>query len=147
MMILLPGLSKNINRKKQTMAFNVPGDIKSKPSLISIEGVALKNVRTFKYLGDMITYNDEDPSHYLSFRISSAFQKWNELKHVLTDKRINMPNRMKFLETCVRSRLLYSAQSWELSASEMRNLETSWHGILRKMITNGFKRENVPWNI
>ena len=57
--------------KTETMAFNVPEEIKSKPSLISTRGVALKNVRTFKYLGHMITYNDEDPSHYPTFHISS----------------------------------------------------------------------------
>ena len=130
--------------KTETMAFNVPEEIKEKSSLISIGGVALKNVRTFKYLGHMVTNNDDDPSHYLSFRISSAFQKWNELKHILTDKKIIMSTRIKLLEACVRSRLLYSAQSWELSPSELRKLETIWHGFLRKMITNGFKRKNVP---
>ena len=126
------------------MAFNVPEEIKSNPSLISIGGVALKNVRTFKYLGHVITNNDEDPSHYLTSRISSAFQKWNELKHVLTDKRIYMSRRIQILEACVRSRLMYSAQSWELSTSELRKLETIWLGFLRKMITNGCKRKNVP---
>ena len=130
--------------KTETMAFDVSEEIKSKPSLISIGGVALKNVRTFKYLCHMITNNDEDPSHYLTFRISSAFQKWNELKHVLTDKRIYIPSRIKIVEACVCSRLMYSAQSWRLSASELRKLETIWHGFLRKMITNGFKRKNVP---
>ena len=129
------------------MAFNVPEEAKSKQSLISIGGVALKNMRTFKYLGHMSTNNDNDPSHYLTFRISSAFQKWNELKHVLTDRRIKMSTRVKILEACVRSRLLYSAQSWELSASELRKLETIWHGFLRKMINNGFKRKNVPQGI
>ena len=130
--------------KTETMAFNVPEDIKSKPSLISIAGVPLKNVRTFKYLGHLITNTDEDPSSYLTFRISSAFQKWNELKLVLTDKRVNLSSRVKFLEACVRSRLLYSSQSWELSASEMTKLESIWHSFLRKMIANGFKRKNVP---
>ena len=67
----------------------------------------------------MITNNEEDPSHYQTFRISSSFQKWNELKHVLTGKRINMPSRIKMLEACVRSGLLYSPQSWELTASEL----------------------------
>ena len=113
----------------ETMAFNVPVEIKSETSLISIGGVALKTVHTSKYLGHMITNNDEDLSHYLTFRISSAFQKWNELKHVLTDKRINMPSRIKILKACVGSRLLYSAQSWELSASVLRKLETIWHGF------------------
>ena len=63
----------------------------------------------------MVTNNDDDSSHYLSFRISSAFQKWNELKHILTDKKIIMSTRIKLLEACIRSRLLYSAQSWKLS--------------------------------
>ena len=67
--------------KTQTMAFNVPEEIKSKPSLFSIGEVPIENVRTFKYLGHVITNNDDDPSHYLSNRISSAYQKWNELKH------------------------------------------------------------------
>ena len=130
--------------KTETMAFNVPEEIKAKPSLFSVGGEKIKNVRTFKYLGHVITNNDDDPSHYLSFRISSAFQKWNELKHVLTDKRIFMSIRMKFLEACVRSRLLYSCQSWELSAAEMRKLETIWYGFLRKMVSNGYKRKFVP---
>ena len=130
--------------KTETMAFNVPEEIKAKPSLISIGGVALKNVRMFKYLGHVITNNDDDPSHYLSFRISSAYQKWNELKHVFTDLRIFMSTKVKLLEACVRSRLLYSSQSWDLSASELRKLESIWHTFLRKMIKNGFKRKNVP---
>ena len=44
----------------------------------------------------------------------------------------------------MRSRLLYSVQSWELSASELTKLESIWHGFLRKMVTNGYKRKNVP---
>ena len=130
--------------KTETMAFNVPEEIKAKPTLFSVGDEKIKNVRVFKYLGHVITNNDDDPSHYLSCRISSAFQKWNELKHVLTDKRIFMSIRVKFLEACIRSRLLYSCQSWELSASEIKKLETIWHSFLRKMISNGFKRKNVP---
>ena len=48
------------------------------------------------------------------------------------------------LEACVRSRLLYSAQSWELTAAELNKIESIWHSFLRKMISNGFKRKNVP---
>ena len=55
-----------------------------------------------------------------------------------------MSNYSKKIEACVRSRLLYSAQSWELLASEIRKLESIWHGFLRKMVSNGFKRKNVP---
>ena len=94
------------------MAFNVDEEIKAKPSLISIGEVQLKNLRVFKYLGHMIVNTDVDPSHYLNFRNSSAFQKWNELKHILTDRRILLSTRSKILEACIRSRLLYSVQAW-----------------------------------
>ena len=50
------------------------------------------------------------------------FKKWSELKHLLTDRRIVMSTRIKILEACVRSRLLYRAQSWELSASEINKI-------------------------
>ena len=101
---------KIFTQKTEPMAFNVYDQIKAKESLISIGDVALKNVRTFKYLGHIIANNEKDPSHFLSFRISSAFQKWTEIKHVLTDKRILLSTRVKILEACVRSRLLYSAE-------------------------------------
>ena len=92
----------------------------------------------------MIVNTDEDPSHYLNFRISSAFQKWNELKHILTDRRILMSTRSKILQACVRSHLLYSVQAWELSAHELRKLESIWCNFLRKMVANGFKCKCVP---
>ena len=47
-----------------------------------------------------------------------------------------MSSRIMILEACVRSRLLYSVQSWELTASERNKLETIWHGFLRKMVAN-----------
>ena len=146
--------------KTETMAFNTTEEIASRPSLISIRNVNLKNVRKFKYLGDIITnfkkaiplpnaqpYSEElttDHENYLTFRIASAFQKWNELKHVLIDKRIKITTRIRFLEACVRSRLLYSVQTWDLKAHEKLKLETIWHGFLRKMVTNGYKRKNAP---
>ena len=146
------------------MAFNTTEEIASKPTLISIRNIDLKNVRKFIYLGDMITNykntksvnnetsHNQETSHdqklssnhgnYLTFKISSAFQKWNELKHVLTDQRIKMSTRVKFLEACVRSRLLYSVQTWDMKVHEKLKIETVWHGFLRKMVSNGYKRKS-----
>ena len=50
--------------KNETEAFNVSEGIKAKPSLISLGGVALKNVHVFKYLGHMITNNGDNSSHF-----------------------------------------------------------------------------------
>ena len=127
--------------KTETMAFNVDEEIKAKPSLISIGEVELKNVCVFKYLWHMIANTDVDPSHYLNFRISSAFQKWSELQHILTDRRILLSTRSKILEACISSHLLYSVQAWELSRQELRKIESIWCNFLRKMVVNGFKRK------
>ena len=96
---------------------------------------------------DTHTENHQTSSNhenYLTSRISSAFQKWNELKHVLTDQRIKMSTRITFLEVCVRSRLLYSVQTWDMKQHEKLKLESVWNGFLRKMVANGYKRKNAP---
>ena len=119
------------------MAFNVGEEIKARPSIISIGNTALKNVRAFKYLRHMIINTDDNQSNFLNFRISSTYQKWNKLKHVLTDRRIKMTTRTIILEACVSSRLLYSAQAWELYACELRKIESIW--------INFFKANGCTW--
>ena len=71
------------------------------------------------------------PSHplFVIHQISSAYAKCNEMKSVFLDKRIFLSTRVKFLEACVRSRLLYSIQAWQLGAEEMRKLESVWCGF------------------
>lgn len=68
------------------------------------------------------------------------------MKAVFLDKRIFLTTRIKFLEACVRSRLLYSVQAWQLNSREMQKLECVWHGFLRRMVKGGFSRKNAPKN-
>ena len=77
-------------------------------------------------------------------RIASAFSKFNELKHVLTDKRIYLKTRVNFLTACVRSRLTFSVQACLLTAAETTKLKTVWMNFLRKLLRRGFQRVNVP---
>ena len=130
--------------KTATMTFNVDKEIKSRPSLLLIGNVALKNVCAFKYLGHMIINTDDNQSNFLNFQISSAYQKWNGLKHVLTDRRVKMTTQTQIQEACICSRLLYSVQAWELSSHVLNIIESIWHNFLRKMIAHSFKQENVP---
>ena len=130
--------------KTETMAFNMLEEIRAKPSLIKINGTAVKNVRKFKYLGHKVPNNDEDPSCYLNFCISSAFHKWNELKHILTDRKILISTRTKILQACVRNRLLYIVSAWEIIINKLRKIDSIWHNFLRRMIKDRFKRRNVP---
>ena len=115
-------------------------------SLISLNSEPIENVRNFKYLGHVLSNETNNSSAFINHQIASAYSKWNELKCILLDKRIFLSTRIKFLEACVRSRLLYSVQAWQLNASEMKKLESIWHGFLRRMVKGGFKRKNAPKN-
>lgn len=68
------------------MAFNIDEEIKSKESLITNGDNEIKNVRTFKYLEYTITNDEKNTSCFLYERIGAAYQKWNDLRHVLTDR-------------------------------------------------------------
>ena len=64
------------------------------------------------------------------------------LKKVLCDREISLKTRAHFLQTFVRSRLLYAVQCWDCKEGEIKRLEACWHGFLRRMINNGFKRKD-----
>ena len=130
--------------KTKTIPFNVTEDIMVLSSLISLNGEPIEIVRQFKYLGHMLSNETSNTAAFINHQIASAYSKWNELKYVLLDKRVYLSTRVKFLETCIRSRLLYSVQAWQLNTREMQKLETVWHGFLRRMVKGGFKRKNAP---
>ena len=129
--------------KTKTMAFNVNDDIKTSKSLITVNGIKIENVQQFSYLGHLLS-NDSNTSSFLTQRISAAYQKWNELKNVLTDKEIRLAVRMKLLHACVRSRLMYSVQAWQLTKAEVAKVKVVWMNFLRHMVRGGFARKNVP---
>ena len=52
--------------------------------------------------------------------------------------------RVKILESTVRARLLYAAQTDLLNAAEHAKLDSIWHQYLRKMVKGGFQRKNAP---
>ena len=66
------------------------------------------------------------------------------MKHILCDREIHLWIRVRMLESTVRARLLYAAQTELLSAAEHAKLESVWHQFLRKMIKSRFQRKNAP---
>ena len=98
-------------------------------SLISLRNEPIENVQLFKYLGHVLYNESSKSSAFINHQISSAYAKCNEMKFVFLDKRIFLSTRVKFLEACVRSPLLYSVQVWQLGAKDMQKLETVWCGF------------------
>ena len=119
--------------KTETMVFDTDTALMVQESIVSLSKEKIKNVRKFEYLGYTIR-NSDNVMSFLHARISSAFQKWNELKHILTDKRIQLDTLVTFLTICVRTHLLYSIKTRRLSEGELKNFEVIWHGFLRKKV-------------
>ena len=128
--------------KTKTIVFNVDESCMCSETLISLRDTPIENVRQFKYLGHMLS--NENSQTFLNHQIASAYSKWSEMKNILLDHRIYLKTRIRYLEACVRSRLLYSVQSWQLSAVELNRIDTIWNGFLRRMIKGGFRRRDVP---
>lgn len=130
------GLTISVS-KTVTVPFNSDPVTEKLPSLISLNGKPLENATSFKYLGLMLT-NQAEPT-YVEHRIANAEAKYQELKNVLSDQEIALKTRTKFLESCVRSRLLYSVQAWNMTAREQAQIEAQWNNFLRRLVRGGFR--------
>ncbi|XP_067024010.1 uncharacterized protein [Acropora muricata] len=124
------------------MIFNADEETLAQESIITLNGFAVENVRKFRYLGYWLSNTSKNPP--LAEQISSAWSKWTEMKHILCDREIHLWIRVRMLESTVRARLLYAAQTELLSAAEHAKLESVWHQFLRKMIKSGLQRKNAP---
>ena len=130
--------------KTKTMSFNVPNSATIPNSLVKLNDKPIENVTKFPYLGHALSNEENNHTALITQRISSAYQKFNELKQVLTDRRIRLKTRVKFLTACVRTRLTFSVQACLLKAAEINKLETVWMNFLRKLVRKGFDRVHVP---
>ena len=136
------GLS--INRDKtETMILNYStlAEDSYPSSVIQLGDTSLKNVKDFKYLGTVLNFEEPNTGDCeLNYRIQSANAKFAELSRLLQNHNINLGTRIKFLNSFVRSRLLYSCQNWNLSSAQCSRLDSCYRRFLRRMIRGGFKR-------
>ena len=128
-------------KKTKTQVFN-DKEMAARDTLLSIGEHVIENVHEFVYLGQVIT-NDEKGC-FTQHRIARATAKFNELRTVLTDRKVNLRTRRKLLEACVRSRLTYGTQAWYPNAEQLRKLEACWIQLQRSMINGGWKRKETP---
>ena len=131
--------------KTKTMSWNTDDTINESSSFLKINEIELENVHLFKYLGHHLTDNQKDDK-YLQLQIGSAYGKWNEFKHVFTDKKINLKTRIMIAESMVRSRLTYAVETERLNSEQRQKMDSVWVRMLRQMVKGGFTRnaEFVP---
>ena len=85
-----------LSRKKtETMVVNGEDDDTNSELIITLGNQKIKNVKEFKYLGVMIALGD--PEAMIKLRIASTSSKFSEIKDLLTNHRINIKTRGKFM--------------------------------------------------
>ena len=131
------GLSINVD-KTETMILNDPEPGYSN-SIITLRNTSLHNVEKFKYLGVFIQRNQPNTGDVeLNFRIQTAVSKFVEMSTLLQNVKINLRTRIKFLNSFIRSRLVYSCQNWSLTASQYERMDATYRNLLRRMVRGGF---------
>ena len=133
------GLSINVN-KTETMIINHSTEIDYPSSIVNLNGRDLSNVSEFKYLGTYLHYDQPNTGEReLNHRIQLATAKFAQMSNVLQNFSINLRTRILFLNSYVRSRLVYCCQNWNLNSQQMDRLDVVYRMFLRKMVRGGFK--------
>ena len=123
--------------KTKTQVFNNE-ELSNSDSLFSIGDNVIENVAEFTYLGQ--TFSNKEQGCFTDLRVSKAIGKFNEMRQVLTDHKVNISTRIKLMEACVRSRLLYGTQAWYIRNESAKKLEVCWMEMLRQMVKGGWRR-------
>ena len=88
--------------------------------------------------------SNKDQSSFTDLGVSKAIGKFNKMRQVLTDQKVNMTPRTKLMAARVRSHLLCGTQAWYIDEENVRKLETVWMELLRQMVNGGCSRLPTP---
>ena len=92
---------------------------KTKPK-VQCEGVTLKNVFLFKYLGSIFAA-DGGHTHDLNRRVALAMSRCGELRHII-DGDISTKLKLEVYKTAVTSTLTYGSEAWRLDERTIATL-------------------------
>ena len=137
------GLVISIDKTK-TMIFNWKGTESEYPeSIITINNVAIENVKHFVYLGSSISYSEPGTSDKeLDRRIGMAHSKFAEMKKVLCNYHLKLHIRMKYYNTYIRMRLCYCCETWTLTQKQYQRIEGIHMQFLRRLVRGGMARKS-----
>ena len=105
----------------------------------TVHGDVLERVEVFRYLGRLLSQNDDDIQAVRS-QLCKARGTWARVGQVL--RRENAPPRVsaKFYKAIVQSVLLYGSETWVLSPAALARLEGFHIRAAYRMA-----KEHVPW--
>ena len=115
-------------------------------TICSLGEEVIENVEKFRYLGSEIKQDEPSTGQTeLNLRSDVAECKFYSLSRNLLNKKINLNTRTLMLNALVRSRLLYSCQTWSCTKTQMNNVNAIYVSFLRKMVKGGYRRKENSW--
>ena len=104
---------------------------------ISVDGVNLKEVEQFTYLGCNIT-NDGDIRNEINIRIGKAGAAFRNMSKVWSNRIISLRTKIRLYDSIVTSILLYGSESWKGLKEIEERVRIFESGCLRRIM-------NVRW--
>ena len=131
------GLCINV-QKTEVMHF-----VEGEAPPINIEGIVLKEVSSFKYLGSFISNNckTDDEIHSRVSKASSAFGRLRA--RVFSNHDLKLSTKIKVYNAVVLSALLYCSEAWTPYRKQIRVLEAFHIGCLQRILDITW-RDRVP---
>lgn len=95
-------------------------------------GTKLEQVGEFKYLGRILTDNDDD-TKAIDNQLKKARQQWDAISRILKREGANAMTMAKFYMAVVQAVLLYGADSWVITEKNWKKLRSFHNKALRHM--------------
>ena len=105
-----------------------------------IQGEEIERVREFKYLGRILTNNDDD-TKCIDNALAKARRQWNCIGKMLKREGANAEIMGRFYITIVMSVLLYGSESWTITGKNLIKLKSFHNRALRYMTGKHIKKE------
>ena len=104
---------------------------------ISIDNTNIKQVQSFNYLGSLIT-SDGRCEKEIKRRIVLAKNSFKKLRTMVTNTKINLNLRRRFVKTYVWSTMLYGCEAWTLNKELENRIQAAEMWFWRRLL-------KVPW--
>jgi hypothetical protein len=110
-------------------------------TIFTVNGVPIKNVSEFKYLGRIVAYNDDDWPAVI-WNLKKARIVWGKLGRILSKEGTNPKAMASVYKAVVQAVLLYGSESWVLTRPLEYKLQ-SFHRRCARYITGQHIRQNL----
>ncbi len=110
----------------------VDGGDDAEDARLVVDGGELEEVQQFCYLGDVLDC-EAGVERAVRARVAAAWRRWREISNLLINHNIGLRSRGRVYEACVRSALLYGAETWAVVNRLMEVLRSCDRRMMRYM--------------